>query len=427
MIAISNHLALRRDAIMESWREASRNDPEQTTGDSLTRAQFYDHMPDILMAFERSLAAEPGSRSAASAGDEQTEGEAKHGLHRWQQGFRLREVLREWGHLHLCLHDELHAFSADHPEIHPAVIAAANRRLIKLVNGAVNESSGQYVQLERDAAAGRAKDLEVAITELAVLERQRGELIRQAVHDLGGNVQAVSHAAAVLTISELPDDQRRELANVVKRGVKSLRTMLMDLMGLARLEAGQEPRRVGPVNIPVTLRELCEISQPLARERGLVLQASGPEPMDVQGDSEKILRIAQNLVLNALKYTQKGGVEVEWGFEGETKWWLTVKDSGPGFLGGPGAPLVQGLKLATASARESDQKALDAGEDSTHVIQQDPATEMKSPSQAPGEGIGLSIVKRLCELLDASIEVASAAGEGTTFRVLFPATYPHNL
>jgi signal transduction histidine kinase len=41
-----------------------------------------------------------------------------------------------------------------------------------------------------------------------------------------------------------------------------------------------------------------------------------------------------------------------------------------------------------------------------------------------GEGIGLSIVKRLCELLDASIELQSAMGQGTTFRVIFPRHYP---
>jgi signal transduction histidine kinase len=43
-----------------------------------------------------------------------------------------------------------------------------------------------------------------------------------------------------------------------------------------------------------------------------------------------------------------------------------------------------------------------------------------------GEGIGLSIVKRLCELLDASLELETAAGEGTTFRVVMPAAYPDN-
>jgi signal transduction histidine kinase len=55
-----------------------------------------------------------------------------------------------------------------------------------------------------------------------------------------------------------------------------------------------------------------------------------------------------------------------------------------------------------------------------------PAALSHSPRQ-PGEGIGLSIVKRLCELLDASLEMASSAETGTTFRVVFPRHYqiPH--
>jgi len=47
-----------------------------------------------------------------------------------------------------------------------------------------------------------------------------------------------------------------------------------------------------------------------------------------------------------------------------------------------------------------------------------------SPAIPAGEGIGLSIVKRLCELLDASLELETAAGEGTTFRVVLPRVYP---
>jgi signal transduction histidine kinase len=43
-----------------------------------------------------------------------------------------------------------------------------------------------------------------------------------------------------------------------------------------------------------------------------------------------------------------------------------------------------------------------------------------------GEGIGLSIVKRLCEMLDASLELESSEGEGTTFRLIFPRRYPES-
>ena len=51
------------------------------------------------------------------------------------------------------------------------------------------------------------------------------------------------------------------------------------------------------------------------------------------------------------------------------------------------------------------------------------ASEALPGSQQPGEGVGLSIVKRLCELLDASLELATQPGQGTTFRVILPRSY----
>ena len=53
-----------------------------------------------------------------------------------------------------------------------------------------------------------------------------------------------------------------------------------------------------------------------------------------------------------------------------------------------------------------------------------PASAPLKGSPASGEGIGLSIVKRLCELLDASIELQTQRGRGTTFRIVFPSQYP---
>jgi len=147
----------------------------------------------------------------------------------------------------------------------------------------------------------------------------------------------------------------------------------------------------------------------------------GPAHLSVEGDAEKSRRLAKNLVGNALKYTSRGGVHVTWGEEKET-WWLMVKDTGPGMLSGPGTPLVTGLQEATASAKESDDRAAARQGEASQVLptpRDSISAEALSPHQ-PGEGIGLSIVKRLCELLDASIEIASSAETGTTFRVVFP-------
>ncbi len=87
--------------------------------------------------------------------------------------------------------------------------------------------------------------------------------------------------------------------------------------------------------------------------------------------------------------------------------------------------MVAGLKEATASARESDEKTAATEGEISQVLappQGVPSTLIRS-LQKPGEGIGLSIVKRLCELLDASLEMASSSETGTTFRVVLPRRY----
>lgn len=424
LTALSHHLNSRRGAIMEAWRAASDADPNQTTSNALTRSQFNDHIPEVLNAFERKLRARPGGERAADADEDQREEEVKHGLHRWQQGYRLREITREWGHLHLCLSAELDAFAAAHPEMTRESQSAANRELIMLVNNAINESTAQYARMEREEATARAHDLEIALAQIGELERKRGALIREAVHDLGGNIQAVSSAASLLGVTDIPEEERRIFSEMLKRGVGTLRSMLGDLMDLARLEAGEQQRKIAGFDAAVVLAELCKVSEPFAVERRLTLASAGPGHLLVEGDADKVHRIAQNLVINALKYTEEGGVTVSWGEEGDDKWWLMVKDTGPGMQAGPGAPLLNALKEATASARDSAEKAEDEGEDGSGVLpESSPETDFLPIRQQPGEGIGLSIVKRLCELLDASLELASSEESGTTFRVLIPRRY----
>jgi signal transduction histidine kinase len=136
-------------------------------------------------------------------------------------------------------------------------------------------------------------------------------------------------------------------------------------------------------------------------------------------------------VLNALKVTQRGGIRVLWderADSGGQQWELCVQDTGPGFQPqSPSAPLERALREATAESHELNARAANDGGASADT---EPAATLKSQSSAhtpaipAGEGIGLSIVKRLCELLDASLELETAPGEGTTFRVLLPRAYP---
>jgi signal transduction histidine kinase len=100
---------------------------------------------------------------------------------------------------------------------------------------------------------------------------------------------------------------------MLNNNVSSLHSLLEDVTDLARLQAGHERRQLKPFDAAVALGELCERMQPLVEERALYLTTEGPAKLAVEGDAVKVQRIAQNLLLNAIKYTTSGGVAVSWG------------------------------------------------------------------------------------------------------------------
>src|SRR6478736_1208365 len=318
----------------------------------------------MLDAFEFRLRSRPGGANARAAdGDKKNEG-VKHGLHRWQQGYRLQELINECGHLQLCLHEELGRVAEKDPEIEPATRAEAQRQIMALVNDAISESAGQYERMQRAEAAGHIGDLRGALASANEIEHRRTTLIHQAVHDLNSDVLGVTLAANLLAQTRGKVEQQDEFTIMLKNGMAGLTGMLGELMELARLEAGQETRKIAAFDAAALLTELCAAHQPFALERRLLLGTQGPDRLEVEGDAEKTRRLAKNLLGNALKYTPCGSVDVTWGVDKET-WWLMVKDTGPGMLSGPGTPLVTALQDATASAKESDVKtAASQGEDS---------------------------------------------------------------
>ena len=422
--AFCDYLVTRRKAILLAWRKASGTDPGQTTAHSLTRRQFNDHIPEVLDAFERKLRSRPGGAENRAADVQKKQEEVKHGLHRWQQGYRLQELMHEWGHLHLCLADESDAFAAIHPEFNRETLAHLNRQMITLINEAISESTTQYERMQQAEAAGRMGDLQKALNSINEIERRRAALIHQAVHDLHNDVLGVSMAANALGQTSTTEANRVEFSRMLGQGVQSVQDMLGELMELARLEAGQERREIITFDASALIADLSNVSQSIAQERGLFLKVDGPPRLSVQGDSGRVRRLLQNLLMNALKYTEQGGVTLSWGEE-KKNWWLMLQDTGPGMLAGPGAPMIVGLKEATASARESDVKGAAMEGEVSHVLTPPPGTQTTTIAshQKPGEGIGLSIVKRLCELLDASLEMVSSVETGTTFRVVLPRHY----
>jgi signal transduction histidine kinase len=428
LVALASHLNQRRDRILATWRDEVTQDRRLTNTSALSSAQFYDHIPAILDAFQRNLSARE-TAEVLDATEDQKQIAAEHGLHRWHHGYNQQEVMREWGHLHLCLVRELESYDAAHLELPKDVLAFARLTLARLCSDGVNESASRYARMQQVEAASRVRDLERALAQLRELDRQRADTWREAAHDLRGELGVVKSVTEVLNDDRVPESQRGEFRMMLQQGVSSLQSLLEDLIMLSRLEAGHDQRKIARFDAGAMLQELCVAMKPMATERNLFIELDGPSLFMVQGDAVKTQRIAQNLLLNAIKYTEQGRVKVGWGEvapDAYERWMLYVQDTGPGFEGGSVTPLAQAIKKSTEEVQVIEQVAQKAGQDSTFVA---PAPVLSSESmqrpdyQAPGEGIGLSIVKKLCELLDASLEFDTKRGKGSTFRVLLPRRY----
>lgn len=413
----ADYLRAERKQILDDWRRTVEADPTITTVAALARAQFVDHIPQVLDALEQQLRARRSAERLHAAA-EQRERAAEHGVHRWMHGYHHRETMREWGHLQLCLTDAVERFAFAQPGLDPVGLVRARRLLAEFFVECTVESASRHVTLQETEAATRLQDLEAVLENVRSLERERAELWREAAHDLRGNIGVVSVAASALGRGH-HGSAPPEAVKLVQRGADSLTALLDDLISLARLEAGREHCDITTFDAGELVRDLCATMQPMATERRLFLKVESCPAILVTGDAVKTRRIAQNLLLNALKYTDRGGAQVscqvvEAGHVPSFR--LTVQDTGVGFADGAPTPLAEALNEATREARTL------AGQSRTPA----PTLPSRSFSKAlpSGEGVGLAIVKRLCELLHATIELESEPGRGTTVRVTFPRDFP---
>lgn len=393
----ASYLNEQQEAIIERWLHACAADETLGIVTRLTRAEFRDNIPlaieglcQILRYGSQEVPLEAIRRKVA-----------KHGHDRWKQGFNLKGLIRDWGHLNRVLVATLEAFFQTHYPQAIAERAQALDRVAAFMIEATSTSVQRFDALRRAEAASLAKDLEIAKAQFDQLTQTRGRLLREAAHDIRGGLSAVESASAILKDAQAPNESFTEILDILGRSVDSVKEMLNSLLDLSRLESGADEAELLSVNIAEILEQLAVECQAVAAEKGLKLSTDGPQEVFVQTDPKKVRRIAQNLLVNALEHTSEGEIRLSWTVEAR-RWILRVHDTGPGLQDMLGSPVAQEMN-------EPD-------------VEHPPASSGAASVHA-GEGIGLTIVKRLCDLLDAGISLDSELGQGTVFTVEFPLGY----
>ncbi len=223
-----------------------------------------------------------------------------------------------------------------------------------------------------------------AAERLRELDRLKSTLLIAASHDLRTPTTAIVGAAKILETAAIGGEDARALATLITRAGDKLSRLLDDLLDVEEIQGGDVRLSVEPRDLSMVVREgLDAIDLPL--EPRLVVDL---EPATVPIDSTKVARVVDNLVLNALRHA--AGAETVWlrvrATDGGAE--LIVQDDGPG---------------VALDERESIFAPFRRGD-----------------TDAPGSGLGLSIVAGFAELHGGRAWVEERPGGGASFHAFFP-------
>lgn len=228
---------------------------------------------------------------------------------------------------------------------------------------------------------------------LAVAERanaSKSRFVAAASHDL---LQPLS--AAKLYIASLDnassDERAREIIGKAGRALNSVENILEALLDISKLDSGRASFNIGAVSLGVILDQLRDEFSPVAAQKKLDLRFVKTNAV-VQSDATYLRRILQNLIGNALRYTDAGKVLVGVR-QNKSSVRVEVWDTGPGIP-----------------------------DDKQNIIFGEFQRLNASASAAEGMGLGLAIVERACSLLNHPLRVESKVGVGTGFLVEIPRT-----
>ncbi|GAB4021564.1 sensor histidine kinase [Spirosoma koreense] len=408
-------LATQQENILKNWRIRCDQDPSLHNVAGLARKEFNNSIPKALTILQQRLAGQPDQESLAQLA-------LDHGLQRRHKAHLISETVRELNHLTQALYNELPHFQALFPQTDPSLFWAVQQHMTQIMSEIIDGSIQVYDELQRVEATTRAAILQKALDQLNAQLQEQNDRLRSSMHDLRGGFDIISGAADLLQLEGLSEPERTDYLAMLSRNLTSVQAMLANLMDLSRLEAGQESRQIQPLDAAPLLRAITSSVQPLAHQKGLVVQTDGPETLPVETDGVKLQRIVQNLLLNALKYTATGFVKISWAQQQGDHWLLSIQDSGPGLP----RHIVSHFQGVVTAGTEPEGHQL-APSDKRVRAQRVVSSALSQPIVEPrsGEGIGLTIVSEFSQLLKARLEIETAQGQGTSFRFVFPIRFSY--
>ncbi|MCC7116888.1 MAG: PAS domain S-box protein [Anaerolineales bacterium] len=234
------------------------------------------------------------------------------------------------------------------------------------------------------------------ISREAEVEKLKDSFVAIISHELRTPLNAVLGHAEMLreAVYGAMNEQQTSIAGRIMANSGRLLNMVNDLLDEAQMKAGKLSIRPEPFKPATLLENVRGTLDKTIADKGLTLttEISPDLPDEIIGDAHRLQQILVNLVNNAVKFTEKGGIHVRLFRPQANRWAMEVRDTGMGI----------------------------PEEETANIFEAFRQVDAVTTRQRGGFGLGLSIVKQLVELMHGEIKVQSKMGSGSTFTIHLP-------
>ncbi|MBY0405744.1 MAG: PAS domain S-box protein [Cyanobacteria bacterium] len=287
------------------------------------------------------------------------------------------------------------------------VSPAGNDVAVDFILTPIYDESGNIVYLlpeGRDITAVKLNEHQLQQSELKIALAQQSstfktKLLGRVSHEMRTPLNGIMGFSQLALMEPLADNPlMKEYLDGIMGSSQTLLTLINDLLASASIEAGRFELKPSLFELTPLVNEVYRITQNIIREKDIVLELSMPQGPDYRlyGDVVRIKQILLNLLSNASKYTDKGGIH----------------------LG------VEILKETTdqvlISLKVTDTGIGIPGEKINSIFKEFEQVDSSLNRKHSGTGLGLHITKSLVEQMNGAIEVTSTMGLGSTFQVILP-------
>lgn len=240
--------------------------------------------------------------------------------------------------------------------------------------------------------------LEIALRDAQAADKAKSFFLASMSHEIRTPLNAVIGFSELMKDSALDHDTQQEYVSGISLAGNALLQLINDILDLSKLEAGQVEYVQEKTDFAAFSRELAAVFQNGANQKNLRLTFETDGIPDIYIDRQRMRQILFNLIGNAIKFTQRGGITVSAGFE---------KNSG---------------ESGTLTLKVADTGIGIAPEDRKKLFQ--PFVQLSrmrgTNANNNGTGLGLSIVLKMLKQMGGKIELESESGKGSTFVITLP-------